>query len=82
MDKEPYVIDKNIPTPHGWVSFKFRQTLKKMELGDSFFVPCKEDEMAMMIAKAHHKATRLFMKVVTRKVRKPLGIRVWLVEKK
>ena len=75
-------IEKNIPVwRHG-----LKYPIGEMEIGDSFFVETENDETIRAVQRRivptilRH-AKRLGVRVTTRTVKDPSGVRVWRVEK-
>jgi len=72
-------IDKNIPFPNGKSDRKY--PLIEMEVGDSFFIPCKEEDEKRIRASIYTSARRNKLttshkrKYTTRKV--DGGLRTW-----
>jgi len=72
-------IEKGIPIPqkrgrHGWISC----LIKKMEIGDSFFVTCDDKKARSVRTSVRIRSRALQIPCTTRSV--DGGIRVWRVE--
>lgn len=76
-----YEIEKNIPIPERKAPDMEKYGFSKMELGDSIFIPCSEENKLNFFSPASYYGKRNNIKFTCRFIKeKPTGIRIWRIK--